>query len=130
MPNEKHASTSRERFTPAMKACRDRLVDDVDRHLGVPIIGTPARSCDIGPTDVAFAVFHLRLAVDDLRRGPTPVERATAVHQLLEDVSRYLGAPSGVVLTTQITPRQITLARQRLHAAIVHLTELLFADDI
>ena len=130
MPTDKHASTSRERFTPAMKACRDRLVDHVDRHLGVPIIGTPARSCDIGPTDIALAVFHLRLAIDDLRRDTTPGERATAVHQLLEDVSRYLGAPNGVVLTSQITPRQITLARQQLHAAIVHLTELLFADDI
>ena len=91
---------------------------------------TPARSADIGPADVAFAVFHLRLAIDDLRRDPTPGERATAVHQFLEDVSRYLGAPSGVVLASQITSRQITLARQQLNAAVVHLTDMLFADSI
>jgi hypothetical protein len=129
MPTEKGTSTPVERFTPAVKACRDRLVDHVERHLGVPIIGSPARSCDIGPADVSEAVFHLRLAIDDLERDPTPGEHATTAHQLLEDVSRYLGAPSGVVLSSQITPRQTTLARRQLNAAIAHLTEILFADE-
>jgi hypothetical protein len=126
------ASTDRpaERFTGAVKACRDRLVDDVDRHLGVPIIGEPAPAATIGVGDVAAALHALTAAIAALDRDPGPHgAHVRAARDLLDDVRRLLGSPLGVILAGEVTPRQVRLARRRLAEAIDHLTAVMFEDD-
>ena len=84
-----------EAFTPAVKACRDILVDDVSRHLGVPIIGTPTPIASISRGDVAQARRDLARAAAALAHGPGPFgPHVQAARELLDDVARLLGAPA------------------------------------
>jgi hypothetical protein len=116
-----------EPFTPALKACRDILVDDVSRHLGVPIIGTPTPIASISRGDVAQARLGLARAAAALARDPGPFgPHVQAARKFLDDVTRLLGAPGGVALVEMVSPRHVRTARSRLHDAVDHLTTVLF----
>jgi hypothetical protein len=116
-----------EAFTPAVKACRDILVDDVSRHLGVPIIGTPTPIASISRGDIAQARRDLARAAAALAHGPGPFgPHVQAARELLDDVARLLGAPGGVALVDMVSTRQLRAARSRLHHAVDHVTTVLF----
>lgn len=118
-----------EPFTPAVKACRDILVDDVDRHLGVPILGDPAPITSIGPDDVAAARRRLATAIGAIERDPVPAgPHVQACRTHLDAAARLLGAPAATASATTVTPRQLRLARRRVAAAIEHLTIVMFAQ--
>jgi hypothetical protein len=70
---ERHDHTGREQFTPAVKACRDRLVGDVERLLGVPIIGTMTSVERISTADLVAARQCLDWAIAALAEEPEPV---------------------------------------------------------
>jgi hypothetical protein len=60
------------RRAPAIKACRNRLVDDVERLLGVPIIGTSTPLERISAADVAVARLAPGLAIAAVARESAP----------------------------------------------------------
>lgn len=116
-----------EAFTPAVKTCRDLLVDDVSRHLGVPIIGTRTPVASISTRDVAQAHRELDRSIAALDRDPGPAgPHVQAAQELLDDFARLLGAPGGTPMVELVSPRQLRTARRRLHNAVDHLTTVLF----
>ena len=116
-----------EAFTPAVKACRDILVDDVPRHLGVPIIGTPTPIASIGRGDVGQARWDALRAAAALARDAGPFgPHVQAAREFFGDVARLLGAPGGIALVEMVSGRQLRTARSRLHDAVDHLTTVLF----
>ena len=124
---EPSPSPSFEAFTPAVKACRDILVDDVSRHLGVPIIGTPTPTASISRGDVAQARRDLARAAAALAHGPGPFgPHVQAARELLEDVARLLGAPGGVALVEMVSTRQLARRTQPAARRRRHVTTVLF----
>jgi hypothetical protein len=117
MPTDSTAAVPRpvEHFTPAIKACRDRFVDHVSHHLGVPIIGTPTPATSVGPGD-AVAVYHLALAPEAPRPRPGGAGGTSR------------GRTRRRLLTSNVTPRHVLMGRRQLHAAVAHLTDVLLND--